>query len=118
MTNDELTQVKAERDTAWKELRDIREVIQADNNESTLDSVTALTVKYDKLTDRVTVLELRNRRDLQRLDQERSARMYCEKLLAQLQVAALKAGIIKADPKCDAEHVVLEVLRIFKENNF
>ncbi len=39
--------LKLQRDTAWRELREIREAIKADENESTADEVRSLVAKFD-----------------------------------------------------------------------
>lgn len=81
MTNEEAkswNKLKAERDVAWQELRDIREAIKADPEESTLDQVNALAHRAARLADQITVMNIRNYRDCQRIDQERHARMAAE----------------------------------------
>lgn len=45
----DLLDARLQRDTAWRELREIREAIKADENESTADEVRSLIVKSGKL---------------------------------------------------------------------
>ena len=48
--------IKAERDTAWRELREIREAISANPEESTADEVRRFVVERDALAAQVEVL--------------------------------------------------------------
>lgn len=45
----DLLNARSQRDTAWQELREIREAIKADENESTADEVRSLVAERDEL---------------------------------------------------------------------
>lgn len=53
----DLLDARAQRDTAWQELREIREAIKADENESTADEVRSLVSKRDEYRVRLSALE-------------------------------------------------------------
>lgn len=102
----DLLDARTQRDTAWRELREIREAIKADENESTADEVRSLVAKNDKLQKIVDEKKI-----LKRIDS-----LY-ERLTELEEIAtAVEADIDTGRPlEYNVEHLRDELIRARKE---